>query len=160
LPEYVPSNRSREVFIERVVPQLGYNSGAFRKTLATESVPLCAGAVQYKGDAARFDKFVDALSYGIVFKACGACLPAHYRTGHVYHNFFSQNETAGEQAMKAALLSLYSRKPMAAFDFGSVNALNTSVYSVKLFGIRGFLSSITIVHDFFGVFRVTSMLSK
>jgi hypothetical protein len=32
--------------------------------------------------------------------------------------------------------------------------------SGKVFGIPRFLSSITIVHEFFGVFRVTSMLSK
>jgi len=36
----------------------------------------------------------------------------------------------------------------------------TTVYSIKIFRVLKFKSSITIVHDFFGVFRVTSMLTK
>jgi hypothetical protein len=58
------------------------------------------------------------------------------------------------------LLALYAGEPMAALNFGRINALNATVYSVKAFGVPEFLSSITIVHDFYGVFRVTSMLSK
>jgi hypothetical protein len=58
------------------------------------------------------------------------------------------------------LRSFHSDEPMAVLDFGRVRALNTSVYSVKVFGIPGFKSSITIAHDFFGVFRVTSMLTR
>jgi hypothetical protein len=53
-----------------------------------------------------------------------------------------------------------ARAPMAFMDFGRVDALNSAVYSVKIFGIPGFKSSLTIVHDFFGIFRVTSMLTK
>ncbi|SRR6266446_2846351 len=35
-----PSNRSREIFMERVLPQLGFNGDALRKTLAADAVPL------------------------------------------------------------------------------------------------------------------------
>lgn len=49
---------------------------------------------------------------------------------------------------------------MQVLDFGRVNAMNATVYSVKIFGIPGFQSSITVVHEFFGVFRVTSMLTN
>jgi hypothetical protein len=114
----------------------------------------------YKVDTARFDRFFNALSYGIVFKACGESLPAQYSTGHVYHNFRDPGETPEEKEFKKSLLSFSSCEPMAVLDFGRVHALNTSVYSVKVFGITGFRSSITIAHDFFGVFRVTSMLTK
>jgi len=69
-------------------------------------------------------------------------------------------ETPEEKEFKRSLLSFYSGEPMAVLDFGRVRALNTSVYSVKVFGIAGFRSSITIVHDFFGVVRVTSMLTR
>jgi hypothetical protein len=78
----------------------------------------------------------------------------------VYHNFRAEGETPKENALKKALLAVYSGEPIAVLDFGHVNALNASVYSVKVFGIAGFKSSITIVHDFFGVFRVTSMLTR
>ena len=72
-----PSNRSREVFKQRALPQLDYNGEALRKTLASDAVPLPSGAVMYKVDIARFDKFLDALSYGIVFKSCGGGLPGN-----------------------------------------------------------------------------------
>src|SRR5713101_10021908 len=55
-----PSNKSREVFMERVGPQLGYNGEAFRKTLAADAVALPGGAVCYKVDTGRFDRFFTA----------------------------------------------------------------------------------------------------
>ena len=159
-----PSNESRNVFIERVGPQLDYNADAlkktFRETLVADSIVHDSGAVSYKVDTARFDRFFDALSFGIVHKACKGSLPADYQAGHVYHNFETNSESPEEKAIKEILRGLYGGEPLAALNFGQVKALNTTVYSVKVFGIPGFLSSITVVHDFFGVFRVTSMLSK
>jgi hypothetical protein len=155
-----PSNRSREAWKQSVLPQLDYNDQAFRKTLAGDAIPLPSGAVMYKVDTARFDRFFNALSCGIVFKACGERLPAQHSIEHVYHNFLDPGETPKEKEFKNHLLSFYSGEPMAVLDFGRVRALNTSVYSVKVFGIPRFRSSITIVHDFFGVFRVTSMLTR
>jgi len=78
----------------------------------------------------------------------------------VYHNFKDKRETPEEKALKQSLFDSYSGEPIAVLNFGRINALNTSVYSVKVFGITGFRSPITIAHDFFGVFRVTSMLTK
>jgi hypothetical protein len=155
-----PSNRSREVFLKRVVPQLSYNSEAFRKTLVKDSIPLHSGAVIYKVNIARVDRFFDALSYGIIYKACGGTLPGEYRATHLYHNFKNDAESPEIKEFKTLMLDFYSGPPMAVLDFGQVNALNTTVYSTKIFGVSEFKSSITIVHDFFGVFRVTSMLTK
>ena len=64
------------------------------------------------------------------------------------------------KAYKAATLDFYRGEPMAVLDFGGVKALNTTIYSAKIFGIPDFKSSITGVYNFFGVFRVTSMLTK
>jgi hypothetical protein len=155
-----PSNRSREVFVERVVPQLGYNREAMKKTLLADSIPHASGAVSYKVDSTRFDRFFTALSFGIVYKACRGSLRAGYRTGHVYHNFQDAMESPEEKAFKAGLREYYDGEPLSVLNFGQVNALNTTVYSVKVIGIPGFRSSITVAHDFFGVFHVTSMLSK
>jgi hypothetical protein len=148
------------VFRERVVPQLAYNSEALRKTLVAEAIPHASGAVSYKVDTARFDRFFDALSFGIVYKAGGGSLPANYRTGHIYHNFEDKTESPEEKAFKESLREFYGGEPLAALNFGRVNAQNAAVYAAKMFGVPGFRGSITIVHDFFGVFRVTSMLSK
>ena len=155
-----PSNRSREIFTKSIVPQLDYNSEALRKTLAAGSVASASGAVAYVVDTARFDRFFTALSCGIVYKACRASLPDGYTTNHVYHNLIDKAEPPQMKQLKKMLLSFYGGEPMAALEFGQVKALNTTVYAVKVFGMPGFLTSITIVHDFYGVFRVTSMLSK
>ena len=69
------SNRSREVFVKSVVPQLRFNDKALAKTLIKDAVPMGSGVVSYKIDKARFDRFFAALSYGIVYKTCGASLP-------------------------------------------------------------------------------------
>ncbi|MBV8322863.1 MAG: hypothetical protein JO049_19625, partial [Hyphomicrobiales bacterium] len=155
-----PSNRSREVWKRSVLPQLDYSGEALRKTLRSDAISLPSGAVAYKVDTVRVDRFFNALSFGIVFKACGERLPAQYSIEHVYHNFWDPGETPEEKEYKNHLLSSHSGEPIAVLDFGRVRALNTSVYSVKVFGISEFRSSITIVHDFFGVFRVTSMLTR
>jgi hypothetical protein len=155
-----PQNRSREIFIKRIVPQLGYNRDALRKTFLEGSVPHALGAVAYKVDIDRFDRFFTALSYGIVYKACGASLPSDYVTGHVYHNLERGEDAPDLAALEAMIGSFYKGQPLATLDFGAVKALNASVYSVKIFGISDFRSSITIVHEFFGTFKVTSMLSK
>jgi hypothetical protein len=154
-----PKNRSREIFIKTIVPQLDYNQDALRKMLTASSVPFPSGAVAYNVDVKRFDGFFTALSNGIVYKACSATLPSDYTVRHVYHNF-GQKKKGLERKTEDMIRSFYVGKPMAALDFGQVKALNTSVYTVKLFGVPGFLSSITVVHEFFGRFRVTSMLTK
>src|SRR5215472_11658377 len=122
-----PSNRSREVWKQSVLPQLGYSGEALRKTLANNAIPLPSAAVMYKVDTARFDGFFNALSYGVVFKACGERLPAQYSIGHVYHSFRDPGETPEEKEFKKSLLSSYSGEPMAVLEFGRVHALNTSV---------------------------------
>jgi len=45
-----PSNRSREVWKQSVLPQLDYNGEALRKTLAGDAITLPSGAVMYKCD--------------------------------------------------------------------------------------------------------------
>jgi hypothetical protein len=127
-----PSNRSREIFVQRVVPQLGYNDHALRKMLLKDSVPMHSGAVSYKVDVARFDRFFSALSYGIVYKACGKSLPAQYSTAHVYHNFIDAAESSEKRALNIALIDFYSGEPMAFMNFGRVTALNTDLglYSI------------------------------
>ena len=49
---------------------------------------------------------------------------------------------------------------MDFMEFGELDARNERIYAVTIFGIPQFQSSITIVHIFFGVFRVTSMLGR
>jgi hypothetical protein len=138
---------------------LDFNNGALRKRLADGAVSLGNGAVKYKVDAARLDDFFTALSCGLIFKSCGSSLPANYSISHVYHNFQSEADPEMRQ-IEDAINTLYAGKPMAFMEFGDPDTRNERIYTVTIFGIPEFQSSITIVHRFFGVFKVTSMLTR
>jgi hypothetical protein len=154
-----PRNGSREILLDRVIPQLGYNDGALRKTLANNAEPLSNGAVRYKVDMQRLDRFFAALSYGVISKVCGSSLPAGYLTTQLYHNIEERAESEVLRMYKQAFPGLCSELA-TELNFGSVKTLNEAVYSVKLIGLPGFKSSITLVHTFFGFFQVTSLLTK
>lgn len=155
-----PSNGSRDIFLERVAPQLRHNGEALRKLLANGAVPLPDGSVAYKVDVDRFDSFFSALSCGIVYSSRKARLPSNYTIGHVYHDFRDHGESEEEEMFRRHLLDFYSGEPMDILNFGHVKTLNTTVYSAKIIGIPNWWSSITIRHEFFGAFRVTSMLRR
>ena len=122
-----PSNRSREVFKQSAVPQLGHNAETLRKRLVKGAVVLPSGAF-YKVQIDRFHNFFTALSCGIVYKACGARLPAEYRIGHLYHDFKNEKETPEKKALKSAVIAFHSGEPIAVLDFGRVNAMNATTH--------------------------------
>lgn len=154
-----PSNNAREVFINKIVPQLDFNNGALRKKLVAGAVPMSNGAVKYKVDVSRLDDFFTALSCGLVVKTCDSSLPADYTINHIYCNLTQETDFTLNQIEKS-LENFYSGKPMNILDFGRPNVKNEKIYTVELFGMPDFSSSITIVHLFFGKFKVISMLSK
>lgn len=155
-----PSNRSREIFIGSVVPQLGHNGEALRKLLLKDAVSLQNGAVRYKVKVERFDRFFTALSCGIIYKAFKKSLPDNFDINHIYHDFEDSNESIEMKELKQMMLQLCANKSMGNMNFGRVDALNKTIYSVKAFGTPNFESSITVAHVFFGIFRVTSMLTN
>lgn len=154
-----PRNGARDVFRDRVKPQLTYNGQAFKKMLRQDAVALPDGSVRYSVDTVRLDTFFSALSCGLLFNLRKAQLPIEYALHHVYHNF-SSNESPEEAALHQHLLDFYSSDPPEALDFGRVKAMNAAIYSVKVYGVPAFEGSITIVHEFFNAFRVTSMLTR
>lgn len=154
-----PSNRAREVFLNKIAPQLDFNNGALRKKLAAGSVKLENGTVKYKVDISRLDHFFTSLSCGIVYKSCGSSLPRNYQISHIYHNFQRDTESVVKH-IEDSIDQFYSGKSMKILEFGDPDTRNKRIYTVKLFGIPDFRSSITIVHEFFGTFKVTSMLTN
>jgi len=56
--------------------------------------------------------------------------------------------------------AFYSGKPMEFMEFGKPNTNNERIYTVEVFGIPNFGSSITLVHLFFGKFKVIAMLTN
>ena len=103
--------------------------------------------------------FFTALACGIIFKSCGSSLPSNYKIGHIYHNFEGKSAPILEQ-IETGIDSFYSGKPMDFMEFGDPDTRNEKIYTVTIFGMPEFKSSITIVHIFFGKFKVTSMLTN
>jgi len=151
-----PSNRAREIFIEKVEPQLGYNNDALRKLLFKNAVKLIDGRVKYDVDIKRFNDFFTALSCGIIFKSCGASLPNNFKVNHMYPNLSLQTNNQ----LELEIQKFYEGKPMSFMEFGNPNTNNERIYTVEIFGVPGFKSSLTIVHLFFGKFKVISMLTN
>lgn len=154
-----PNNRAREVWESKIVPQLEFNNGALRKRLAAGSVLLPGGAVKYKVDLARLDDFFSALSCGIVYKTCKSSLPVNYKISHIYHNFVGETDPMA-LAIESKIEKFYSGKPMDFMRFGEPGTKNENIYTATIFGVPGYQSSIAVVHLFFGVFKVTSMLTR
>lgn len=154
-----PSNRAREVFMTKVTPQLEFNNGALRKKLAAGAVPLSNGAVKYQVDVNRLNNFFTALSCGMIFKSCGSALPKNYTINHIFHSL--ENESNPQiKDLESMIDTFYSGKPLDFMEFGDPDTKNERIYTVSVFGIPDFGSSISIVHKFFGVFKVTSMLTR
>lgn len=154
-----PSNQAREVFIEKVGPQLEFNNGALRKKLANGAINLSSGSVKYPVDTQRLDDFFTALSCGIIFKSCGASLPTNYDISHVYCNLESGTDEPITE-IENGIERFYSGKPMDFMEFGKPNTQNESIYTVEIYGIPKFQSSITVVHVFFGKFKIITMLTN
>lgn len=155
-----PNNRAREIFQNNVAPQLEYNNGALKKMLAKNAIQLADGSVSYPVEISRFNDFFSALSYGVILKSCGATLPEGYKTSHLYHNLKDDNESEFHKKLNAEIHNFYSTKPIDVLHFGDPDTQNKNIYTATIFGMPNFMSSITIVHEFFGVFKVTSMLTK
>ncbi len=156
-----PSNRATEIFLKKIKPQLSHSNGAFQKLLSKGSIELDDGSVKYPVDSKRFDEFFTALSCGIVFKTVGDQVPDNYVIHHQYPSL-SSKYSDGEQGLKVfeEFQQLISGEPIKILDFGKLNTQNERIYTVKIHGMVGFKSSITIVHLFYGKFKVVSFLSN
>lgn len=117
------------------------------------------GGVAYPVDTVRFDEFFAALACGLVCKSQKQRLPDDYRITHIYHRFTREPDTELDE-LERGIDEFYDGKPLASLEFGRPDARNERIYAVDIHGVPGYLGSIMIVHRFFGVFKVTSMLTK
>lgn len=155
-----PRNRAREIFMKCIAPQLGYNEDAFRRLLIRDSEPLEDGAVKYRVDVHRLDRFFDALSCGLIFHVAKDQLPESYSMRNIYHNLIDESLSPEEEQLIASMEQFYESETPDILQFGEAQLQNEDIYIAQIFGIAGFQSSITIIHLFYGHFKVTSMLSR
>ncbi|MGA3116260.1 MAG: hypothetical protein ABSF90_17705 [Syntrophobacteraceae bacterium] len=155
-----PRNRAREVFTQCIVPQLGFNEHAFQKLMIRDSIHLGKGAVKYRVDVQRLDRFFNALSCSLIYHIARKQLPQEFSLENIYHNLIDESLTSLGIDFHAYIEQFYQNEPSDILHFGDAKLYNQGAYTVKVFGITDFRSSITIVHLFFGHFKVTSMLTR
>lgn len=153
-----PSNRAQEIWIKKVVPQLDFNGGKLRSMLANGAIRHGNGFI-YSVQPDRLDGFFTALSCGLVFKSQNESLPANYTINHIYHSLINNSDPT-TKAIEAGIEEFYKGEPMTFMEFGKPDLQNERIYTAEIHGLPNFESSITIVHLFFGKFKVTSMLSR
>ena len=155
-----PSNRAREIFLKKIKPQLAHNDGAFKKLLSKGAIALKDGTVKYPVNTQRFNDFFTALSCGIIFKTCNKQVPQNYSIHHQYPNFSTDQGENESLQMLETFEKFMSTEPTNVLDFGKPNTQNERIYSLKVFGIPNFNSSVTIIHLFYGKFKVISFLTN
>lgn len=155
-----PRNRAREVFMRCIAPQLGFNEDAFQRLLIRDSVPLENGTVKYRVDVQRLDRFFNALSCGLIYHVAKGQLPQNFSMRNIYHNLTDESLSLKETELIAFMERFYESETPEILHFGEARLQNEHIYTAKIFGVARFRSSITIVHLFFGHFKVTSMLSR
>lgn len=147
-------------FMQDVAARMGHDADTLRKALSPGAANLPFAAIARSADIARFDRFFDMLSCGIVQHAYKRRLPAQFGVNHVFHDLNSGPAAGIDDKLKSTLFDFYSGKPRVLLKLGEAGPPGMPVYSAKIFGQRGYRSSITIVHNFLDAFRVTSMLAK
>jgi len=152
-----PSNRSREIWLEKIAPQLEHNNRAFAKTLLKGSKTE-NGRTFYSVDRERLDGFFAAVSCGLIYASRKSSLPSDYVFNQIYHNFIIDDEI--DKTIADAILDFYSDPPIAVYEFGNPELRNERIYKAEIFGIPNEWGNISIVHTFYGVFKVTSMLTR
>jgi hypothetical protein len=155
-----PKNKAREVFMKSIAPQLGFNNDSLRKLLIEDSKVLENGSVKYKVDVSRLNKFFNALSCGLIYHVSKEQLPGNYTMHNIYNNLVDESLTDKEFNLMEIIKHFYDGKVPEILVFGKANLENEDIYTTKIFGLEDFNSSITIVHKFFGHFKVISMLSN
>lgn len=153
-----PANRAREVWLTKVAPQLEFNGGKLRDMLAEGAVQV-EGGVAYPVRIERLDEFFTALSCGLIAASQKRSLPANYSINHIYPSLATGGDSVSK-ALEQGIEEFYTGKPLAVMEFGKPGLHNERIYTAEVFGLPDFEGSITIVHLFFGKFKVISMLSK
>ena len=78
---------------------------------------------------------------------------------HIYHSF-SRNSDFELLRIEKLIEKFYTGKSPSFMEFGIPGTRNERIYTVTIFGLPEFESSIAISHVFFGKFKVTSMLTR
>lgn len=113
-------------------------------------------------DLDRFDNFFDHLCWALYFERYE--LPFDDTTHSINHVYFSlhtkDSQELGVRTMLASTIDSFRKEYNDRISSYEAAKVTESVYSNQVIDPIGAGGSITIIHTFYGIFEVVSMLSK
>jgi hypothetical protein len=151
----------REIFLRSVLPQLD-RSFRFAASIAEGAEHFADGTGKYKVDVDRFNNFFDHLCWAVYFERYSH--PFDEYTHSISHTYPSlQTDDPEELNVRYFLSEMIGgirknhNELISHYEAAKVDA---SVYSNQIVDPIGSDGSITIIHTFYGFFKVISMLSR
>jgi hypothetical protein len=157
----VGDNLASQIFRRSILPALQRSPG-FRALMNAGAEWVGGGARRYPVNIDRFDNFFDGLVHAIFFDRYGFPLPSDtHRMSHIYVNLISEDpvhlmQVAHAKQMTSTFVADYADM-VSRFEAAKVDEV---VYGNAIIDPGGPDASITIAHDFYGVFQVVSMLTR
>lgn len=169
-------SNAKNAFLKSVKPKLE-NEYSFKRILLKDTVKVENG-YEFKVDIEKFNHFFNCLTYGVLFKKSKKIINKdHYKIKHIYPNLKIRHQDDEASDFYKKMLSLWdfflekgSYSDYIKFDYKDRKGYSIDIYDVKIMGadsilnrnnnIDGFTSSLTLVHCFFGSFKVISLLTR
>ncbi|TQK11226.1 hypothetical protein [Herbaspirillum sp. SJZ107] len=160
------------VFLNNVFPQLKFNNNALERTIMKNRVRVADG-YEFPVDMERMNAFFDCLTYGVIAKKIKrkfdiASYRVHHRFHDLNHKFFSEGGKEIHENAKDFMDNFMLSDTLTSINFSFVGKKirNQEIYNLKIMGMDSLVdedeltSSITVVHTFYGKFRVISLLTR
>lgn len=146
--------------MESIAPHFE-RSPKFREMIARNSKSVGSGKQAYGVDVSRMFRVMDGLCHAIVFRKYERNLPTQdFLIQHEFCNFVSDDSKRDRNASRwVAQFDRLAVEHSWAMDGEAADKETEEVYSYKIFAPFEIYASITIVHLFYGGFKVVSLLT-
>lgn len=152
---------ARDIFERSILKQIK-RSSKFRSTIVSGSEHFADGTAHYKVDLERFDNFFNHLCWALYFDRYG--VPFDDSTHAISHTYFTlTTDDPGElqlRGMLSGFLENFRLDYLSQISHYEAAKVSETVYANQIIDPIGIEGSITIIHTFYGIFEVASMLSR
>ena len=151
----------REIFNRSISPQLDRSQG-FHASLATGAKHFKDGTAAFQVDLLRFDCFFSHLCWAIFFDRYGVAFnDSTHVINHIYFSLSTKEpHEIALRKMLNEMLKVFRDDFEAHIERYEAAKAAESVYANQIIDPARHHGSITIVHTFYGIFEVVSMLSR
>lgn len=151
----------REVFYRSIAPQLERSQG-FLGSITKGAAHHEDGTAKYQVDLKRFDNFFNHLCWALYFDRYK--LPFNDLTHTVSHVYCSLHTTDQHElairGMLSGMLDTFRNNYINHISHFEASKATESVYASQIIDPVRQNGSITIIHTFYGIFEVVSLLSQ